>query len=107
MLQAIVSGLILGSIYAIIAQGYYITFVTTRTMNFGQGDFLMLGALVGLTTLGTVTSAGMNLFVSVLVTMVVVAAAMAMLGWGLERERFGPSATFCPWAGFSVRLPFP
>jgi branched-chain amino acid transport system permease protein len=90
LLQAIVSGLILGSIYAIIAQGYYITFVTNRTMNFGQGDFLMLGALVGLTTLGTVTSAGMNLFVSVLVTMVVVAAAMAMLGWGLERGAIRP-----------------
>ncbi|USG68003.1 branched-chain amino acid ABC transporter permease [Brevibacillus ruminantium] len=90
MLQAIVSGLILGSIYAIIAQGYYITYVTTRTMNFGQGDFLMLGALLGLTSLGAMTSSGMNLIVSILFTLMIVAAAMGLLGWGLERGAIRP-----------------
>lgn len=48
LLQAVISGIVLGSIYALIAQGYYVTYITTNTMNFGQGDFLMLGALVGL-----------------------------------------------------------
>ncbi len=47
-LQALISGLVLGSIYALIAQGYYVTYITTNTMNFGQGDFLMLGAMVAL-----------------------------------------------------------
>lgn len=49
MLQVIVSGLVIGSIYALIAQGYYITNITTGRINFGQGDFLMLGSLLGLT----------------------------------------------------------
>ena len=47
--QAVISGLSAGSIYALIAQGYYVTFITTATLNFGQGEFLMIGALVGLT----------------------------------------------------------
>ena len=47
--QAVVSGLSIGSIYALIAQGYYVTFITTATLNFGQGEFLMIGAMVGLT----------------------------------------------------------
>jgi branched-chain amino acid transport system permease protein len=47
--QAVISGLSIGSIYALIAQGYYVTFITTATLNFGQGEFLMIGALVGLT----------------------------------------------------------
>ena len=47
--QALVSGLSIGSIYALIAEGYYITFITTGTLNFGQGEFLMVGALFGLT----------------------------------------------------------
>ena len=47
--QALVSGLSIGSIYALIAEGYYITFVTTGALNFGQGEFLMIGALFGLT----------------------------------------------------------
>ncbi|MBV8095799.1 MAG: branched-chain amino acid ABC transporter permease [Acetobacteraceae bacterium] len=47
--QALISGLSVGSIYALIAQGYYITYITTGALNFGQGEFLMIGALFGLT----------------------------------------------------------
>jgi branched-chain amino acid transport system permease protein len=48
IIQALLSGLALGSLYALVAQGYYITFTTTNTTNFAQGDFLMFGALIGL-----------------------------------------------------------
>ncbi len=47
--QLIVSGVALGMIYATIAFGYQLTFATSRTLNFGQGEALMLGAMVGLT----------------------------------------------------------
>ena len=47
--QLIFSGIALGMIYAVIAFGYQLTFATSDTLNFGQGDALMLGALVGLT----------------------------------------------------------
>ncbi|TCV82894.1 branched-chain amino acid ABC transporter permease [Sulfurirhabdus autotrophica] len=47
--QLVVSGISLGMIYAVIAFGYQLTFATSRTLNFGQGEALMLGALVGLT----------------------------------------------------------
>jgi branched-chain amino acid transport system permease protein len=36
-------------IYALLAFGYSITYSTSRTINFAQGEFLMLGALTGLT----------------------------------------------------------
>ena len=48
-LQLVYSGIALGMIYAVIAFGYQLTFATSDTLNFGQGDALMLGALVGLT----------------------------------------------------------
>jgi branched-chain amino acid transport system permease protein len=47
-LQLVVSGVALGMIYAVIAFGYQLTFATSKTLNFGQGEALMLGALVGL-----------------------------------------------------------
>ena len=47
--QLIVSGIAVGMIYGVIAFGYQLTFATSRTLNFGQGEALMLGALVGLT----------------------------------------------------------
>ncbi len=52
--QLAVSGIALGMIYAVIAFGYQLTFATSRTLNFGQGEALMLGALTGLTVSGHV-----------------------------------------------------
>jgi len=51
-LQLAVSGVALGMIYAVIAFGYQLTFSTSQTLNFGQGEALMLGALAGLTIAG-------------------------------------------------------
>jgi branched-chain amino acid transport system permease protein len=84
--QAVLSGLVLGSIYALIAQGYYVTFITTNTMNFGQGDFLMLGAMVGL---GLIL-AGLPWWVALAAAVLIVAAA----GIALERVAIRPLRHF-------------
>ena len=52
LLQLTVSGIALGMIYAVIAFGYQLTFATSETLNFGQGEALMLGALTGLSLVG-------------------------------------------------------
>jgi branched-chain amino acid transport system permease protein len=52
LLQLVFSGIALGMIYAVIAFGYQLTFATSGTLNFGQGESLMLGALVGLSLVG-------------------------------------------------------
>jgi branched-chain amino acid transport system permease protein len=49
LVQLIVSGIAVGMIYGVIAFGYQLTFATSKTLNFGQGEALMLGSLVGLT----------------------------------------------------------
>lgn len=48
LFQLLVSGIAVGMIYGVIAFGYQLTFATSRTLNFGQGEALALGALVGL-----------------------------------------------------------
>ena len=45
MFQLVLSGLALGCIYSLVALGYHITFVTSRTLNFAQGSAMMLGAV--------------------------------------------------------------
>jgi branched-chain amino acid transport system permease protein len=45
--QILVSGISVGMIYGVIAFGYQLTFATSKTLNFGQGEALTLGALVG------------------------------------------------------------
>ncbi|SHI37388.1 branched-chain amino acid ABC transporter permease [Pollutimonas bauzanensis] len=55
--QAIIGGLTMGGIYALIALGFSLTYTTTRTLNFAQGDFVSVGAFVGLGIAGLVTGA--------------------------------------------------
>ena len=51
LLQAVVSGLAVGGAYALIALGFSITFTTTKTLNFSHGDFVSVGAFIGVTVL--------------------------------------------------------
>jgi branched-chain amino acid transport system permease protein len=44
--QLILSGLAIGSIYALVAAGYSITYSASKTVNFAQGQSVMLGAVV-------------------------------------------------------------
>ena len=46
---AIVNGLTLGSIYALVALGFTLTFRTVNVLDFGQGDKVVLGGLLALT----------------------------------------------------------
>lgn len=46
IVQLIFSGLTIGSIYALIAIGFVITYNITGVLNFAQGEFAMLGALI-------------------------------------------------------------
>ncbi len=48
IIQIAVSGLAMGGIYALVGEGFYIASRITNTINFGQGDFVMLGCFVTL-----------------------------------------------------------
>src|SRR5438094_2415214 len=50
-LQQIVNGLVLGSMYALIALGYTMVYGVLNLINFAHGDVLMIGAMVGLSIL--------------------------------------------------------
>ncbi|MEI2737101.1 MAG: branched-chain amino acid ABC transporter permease [Rhodoblastus sp.] len=70
--QLIVSGISVGMIYAVIAFGYQLTFATSKTLNFGQGEALMLGALVGLTTINFLIGQSIGTFWAYLLMLPVV-----------------------------------
>jgi branched-chain amino acid transport system permease protein len=45
LLSALVSGLALGSMYGLMALGFYVTYAVSGTVNFAQGSSMMLGAV--------------------------------------------------------------
>lgn len=89
ILQALLSGIAVGSLYALIALGYYVTNTTTRTMNFAQGDFLMVGAVAALSMV-------LVWHVPIWLAVLAALALLALFGVVLERYivqpvRFGAS----------------
>ena len=76
--QLVLVGLASGAIYALIALGYSIIFSTTRILNFAQGEFLMIGALLGFTFYA---SLGLPLVIAVALVL------LAMTVVGLISER--------------------
>ena len=88
--QAIASGLVYGSIYALIAQGYYVTFSTTQTLNFAQGDFLMMGGMLAFTIFGALLLSGAPLAVALLAALAVIPLVLALMGTLVERVAVRP-----------------
>jgi branched-chain amino acid transport system permease protein len=82
--QLIVSGISVGMIYGAIAFGYQLTFSTSKTLNFGQGEALMLGALVGLTTINFLIGQAIATPLAYLVMLPVVVAFGCMQGAVVE-----------------------
>jgi|SRR5579859_106583 len=82
--QLLASGVAVGMIYAAIAFGYQLTFATSRTLNFGQGEALMLGALVGLTTINFLIGQSLMSFWAYLMMLPVVLAFGAAQGVAVE-----------------------
>ncbi len=69
-LQTLISGLSLGSIYALIALGYTMVYGIAKMLNFAHGDIIMVGAYAVITA---VFSMGMPPVVAVLFSIVICA----------------------------------
>ncbi len=47
--QMVVSGALMGLVYALVAYGFQLTYATSKSLNFGQGELVMVSAFVSLT----------------------------------------------------------
>lgn len=53
VVQIAVSGALMGMVYALIAYGFQLTYATSKSLNFGQGELVMVSAFFSLTLLNT------------------------------------------------------
>ena len=125
VLQFLVTGITNGSIYALIALGFVVIYSVTSVINFAQGEFAMLGALlaVSLITAGlpqglavVVAVIGVGIFTAVLykvgllpardaspltLIIITIGAALAIRGvalviWGTEPYQMAPFTVGSP-----------
>ncbi len=136
LLQALLSGLALGGVYALVALGFSITHTTTKTLNFGQGEFLIGGAFAGLATLllmagktqtGVLAATDVTLLrygIALVVSLAVMAGLGVLLYFTAVRPFFGSAgmswvmstigfgiilqnAALAVWGAGSVAMPSP
>ena len=74
----LITGLMTGAIYALVALGFVLVYKATGVINFAQGEFMMFGAFIAAALL---TDRGLPALVAIPITMVV------MAGLGLVTER--------------------
>lgn len=83
LIQQLVNGISLGSIYALIALGYTMVYGIVRLINFAHGDVFMVGAFVGFYA---ITGLHVGFFPALLMAM----AVCAVLGVCIERIAYRP-----------------
>lgn len=74
-LQYFLSGITVGSVYAVVAIGFNLIYSATGVLNFAQGEFVMLGGMVGITLAG---------FFPLPVAVAGAGAVVTLFGCGLE-----------------------
>ncbi|HFK6837708.1 TPA: branched-chain amino acid ABC transporter permease [Enterobacter roggenkampii] len=87
LIQQLINGVMLGSIYALIALGYTMVYGILRIINFAHGDILMVGALTTLSAMNALntTFPHMPQLLQLGVALMIAMAVCALLAMAVER----------------------
>jgi len=88
-LQQIINGLVLGSMYALVALGYTMVYGIIGLINFAHGEVLMVGALVSWSVIGLLQPL-LPPWAVLLVSLLVACVAAAALNYGIEKVAYRP-----------------
>ena len=90
--QQIINGLVLGSVYAIIALGYTMVYGILGIINFAHGDVLMVGAMVALSAINVLHThfPGLGNIPTLIIALVIAAAVCAVVGYTIEKVAYRP-----------------
>jgi branched-chain amino acid transport system permease protein len=90
--QQLVNGLVLGSIYALVALGYTMVYGILELINFAHGEVTMVGAMVALSAIGVISGVAPHLpgALVVLAGVLLAIPACMLLAYGIEKIAYRP-----------------
>ena len=90
--QQIINGLVLGSMYALIALGYTMVYGIINLINFAHGEVLMVGALTSWSIIGLMqeSMAGTPGWLILLVALLIACVVSAALNFVIEKVAYRP-----------------
>jgi branched-chain amino acid transport system permease protein len=97
VIHVVVSGLATGCIYALMALALVIIYNATRTLNFAQGEMLMISTFVA-------WAAQKTLGLPLAASLVVAVAAAASLAWAIERALIRRASAATHWDVLIITL---
>jgi branched-chain amino acid transport system permease protein len=91
-LQQVLNGLVLGSVYALVALGYTMVYGILGLINFAHGEVVMIGAMVALTVMNALAGSGTPLPPQIVLALAVASAigVCMMLSYSIERVAYRP-----------------
>ncbi|MEN9628270.1 MAG: hypothetical protein RJA10_1497 [Pseudomonadota bacterium] len=89
-IQQIINGLVLGSMYALVALGYTMVYGIINLINFAHGEVLMVGALVSWTVVTVLAGSGLPGWLIMLISLVVAIVICAALNFIIEKLAYKP-----------------
>lgn len=88
-LQQIINGLVLGSMYALVALGYTMVYGIIGLINFAHGEVLMVGALVSWTVIGILQPL-LPPWLVLIIALLIACALAAALNYSIEKVAYRP-----------------
>ena len=89
-IQQIINGLVLGSMYALVALGYTMVYGIINLINFAHGEVLMVGALVSWTTVSALAGSGLPGWLLMLISLIAAIVVCAALNFTIEKIAYRP-----------------
>ena len=89
-LQQIVTGLTLGSVYAVVALGYTMVYGIVQLINFAHGEVVMIGCMVAFSVIVALAPTGLPPFVVVGAGIAAAVPACMAVGYAVERVAYRP-----------------
>lgn len=92
LLQQIINGLVLGSMYALIALGYTMVYGIIQLINFAHGEVLMIGVLTSWSIIGAMQEAMPNTpgWIILLIATLIACVVAAVLNFTIEKLAYRP-----------------
>ena len=89
-LQQVINGLVLGSMYALVALGYTMVYGIINLINFAHGDVLMVGALTSWSVVTVLADSGLPGWALLLISLVCAIIVCATLNFSIEKLAYRP-----------------
>ncbi|MFN0182515.1 MAG: branched-chain amino acid ABC transporter permease [Aquabacterium sp.] len=89
-LQQIFNGLVLGSMYALVALGYTMVYGIINLINFAHGEVLMVGALTSWTMISLMSDSGLAGWLQLLVSLLAAMVVCSALNFAIEKIAYRP-----------------